>query len=189
MERETDSSLLRRWQGYERQMAEARAGRLPPGVTADQFSEQLENERQVIEREWKEVLARRSRGELTDTTRTEEAMRIARDLCRFHGMDVTVDLEEMRPGGGHDFFYNWPMFVIPVDQGMDAKGWKQWEKVMEAMDKELAELSYATAFGSPAPFVSIKKDGMIRRGAMWIIDTQLWHGPPPSRRSKQDRGA
>ena len=103
---DTDSEIkglwdrcMERWEEYER------TKQLPPGaVDAESFTRDTRNELASLNVRWREILARRKRGELTDTTNTDAVTKVARDLAKLHGFDVKIAPVDIFDGRVFDHF-------------------------------------------------------------------------------------
>lgn len=179
-----DTLLRERWEKADAAVREARANRVRDGAKIDA----AEQECWRIRREWDDCLARKRRGEVTDTTYLD-AVEAAIDDVRFAlGCGLDVHRIEVRQPGD-DCARWWVIIIAPEDQTIaPQKLLRAAQRVVDAVREQCPEavMKFAPEDGA---ICDASEDGMTTASVQVQEHTRVvyaeigvsawtWGGPP-----------
>jgi hypothetical protein len=173
----TDSELLARWKKLQERARALKRGKLPAGISTDEYRRQLEDEKRLIEWEWQELLNNRSAGKLTDRSRLDAVLKIIADRSQLHLIPVITEYEEIPHEDGG---YSWDWSVVMASVATLHDLGDQWAKFVDKIESELAAFSFVELPGEREQIFEDVHGHIDRRArgiAIWIVDTQIWKGP------------
>ena len=206
--RSADSDLKREWDEINRKLSLLRSGgaSLSPQVRDEVFK--LDARKASIRREWGGITAARSRGELTDETRTEQVRKIVSQLAKFNEVNALTEVVEGRKnsngiakwwevrmfagGSGKDFDpARWQRFIAKVEQELREFGFINWnlrriEHVVGRND-DIEELEWGDHNSLESYDVEEDEEDEFSHdfkeydAVSWPVYTWVWLGPDSER--------